>query len=254
MARNPNRAPLQSSGTTYTAGTGLLLSSGEFSLDESYSPKWTSNHWFESGVIEIGQSTGPFDSAAAKIDTTGSGIGIGSGVTASGTSSLALGSDTTASQFGSIAIGNFTTAEANYAMAFGRGTVSTEDTVAFMSNGGGMSLEMENANGNKIQIFNKNTGSMVNRTNTISSNYTTSGEDTVFADVSGGSLTVTLSSNDTVAGKQIKVKDSAGNAGTNTITINTEGSENIDGSSSSSISSNYGVVHLESDGSNWYVM
>ena len=54
------------------------------------------------------------------------------------------------------------------------------------------------------------------------------------------------------AGRIVIIKDVGGSANTNNITIATEGSETIDGSASSTISSNYGVVRLFSDGTNWF--
>lgn len=75
----------------------------------------------------------------------------------------------------------------------------------------------------------------------------------IFCDTSSNGITVTLSSADCVAGRQIVIKDT-GNAGSNNITVNTEGSETIDGSASDSISTNYGVLHLVSDGSNWFIL
>ncbi|MBX0325813.1 hypothetical protein EGH21_22605 [Halomicroarcula sp. F13] len=71
-------------------------------------------------------------------------------------------------------------------------------------------------------------------------------------DTSGGTVTVTLASAMVEDGAEIIVKDEAGNAGTNAITVDTEGSESIDGSASATIGSNYGVLRLYSDGTDWY--
>lgn len=57
-----------------------------------------------------------------------------------------------------------------------------------------------------------------------------------------------------VSGRTIVIKDASGNAGTNNITITTEGSELIDGSATATINSNYGVLRLYSDGSNWFIV
>ena len=48
------------------------------------------------------------------------------------------------------------------------------------------------------------------------------------------------------------IKDEAGTAGTSAITINTEGSEKIDGENSVSINANDGIVRLYTNGQNWY--
>lgn len=90
--------------------------------------------------------------------------------------------------------------------------------------------------------------------NTVSSNVTTSGEETIFADVSSSGLTVTLASADVFEGSRVKVVDNTGNAGTNNITIDTEGSENINGESSTVINNNFEALTLESDGTNWFIV
>lgn len=53
-------------------------------------------------------------------------------------------------------------------------------------------------------------------------------------------------------GKTYIIKDEAGGAATTTITIRSAGEENIDGSSSLTITANYGSKQLYSDGSNWF--
>jgi hypothetical protein len=64
--------------------------------------------------------------------------------------------------------------------------------------------------------------------------------------------TITLATADTVAGRVIIVKDESGGAGTNNITVTTQGGQTIDGAASITISSNYGVVRVYSDGTNWF--
>lgn len=86
----------------------------------------------------------------------------------------------------------------------------------------------------------------------VSADYTTSGEVVIGVDTSGGAVTITLASSDADAGKIVIIKDEGGASGTDAITIATEGSETIDGSASTSISTNYGVVRLYSDGTNWF--
>lgn len=70
----------------------------------------------------------------------------------------------------------------------------------------------------------------------------------------GNGGTLTLSSADAVEGRAIVVNDEGGNAGATgaAITIDTEGSETIDGGTSISIATNNGTARVYSDGSNWF--
>jgi len=66
-------------------------------------------------------------------------------------------------------------------------------------------------------------------------------------DVSASPQTVTISSADiAIEEKAFIIKDESGNAGINTITIDTQGSELIDGVSSVTIIVNYGAIKLYS--------
>lgn len=92
---------------------------------------------------------------------------------------------------------------------------------------------------------------------TVSSSYTTSGEKgekNIFADISAGTITVTLASVDGYEGSKIKVLDDKGGAGTNNITIDTEGTETINGESSAVINADYETLTLESDGTDWFIV
>ncbi len=53
-------------------------------------------------------------------------------------------------------------------------------------------------------------------------------------------------------GKTYIIKDASGGAGSTTITINPNALETIDGAASVTISANYGVVQLITDGTNWF--
>lgn len=64
--------------------------------------------------------------------------------------------------------------------------------------------------------------------------------------------TITLSTADCVNGRLIEIKDESGGAGTNNITIDTQGSELIDGAASITITANYGIARLYSSGANWF--
>jgi len=94
----------------------------------------------------------------------------------------------------------------------------------------------------------------IEETVTTSSNLTTSGQTTVFADVSAGTLTVTLSSSDAPDGRKIRVVDKTGNASNNTITVNTESTETINGQSNAVINNNFEGLTCQSDGSNWFIV
>jgi len=82
----------------------------------------------------------------------------------------------------------------------------------------------------------------------------TSGEAIIGADGSYplSFITITLSTADCVNGRVIIINDEGGHFFSGQITINTEGSETIDGSSSIAISTAYGSKRLYSDGSNWF--
>jgi hypothetical protein len=74
------------------------------------------------------------------------------------------------------------------------------------------------------------------------------------ADSSSSSLTLTLSTSSLEVGKEVIIKDSTGSSSINSITVNTEGSETIDGQASFTISSNYTSISIISDGSNWFII
>lgn len=84
--------------------------------------------------------------------------------------------------------------------------------------------------------------------------YTTSDEEYVPVDSSGGAFTVTLASADAEDGNEITVQDVAGAAQSNNVTVATEGSETIDGGSSYTLDVNYGSVTFISDGTNWFII
>ena len=54
------------------------------------------------------------------------------------------------------------------------------------------------------------------------------------------------------AGKTYIIKDESGAAGTNNITVDGNASETIDGAATKAISTNYGVLRVICDGSNWF--
>lgn len=90
-------------------------------------------------------------------------------------------------------------------------------------------------------------------TTLTSSTYTTDDEEVILVDTTaiGAASTITLASADAEAGNTIAVTDLTGDAGTYPITIDTEGSETINGSASTTVASQNGGVTLISDGTNW---
>jgi hypothetical protein len=94
----------------------------------------------------------------------------------------------------------------------------------------------------------------VEETASVSSNFTTSGQTTVFADVSGNTLTVTLATSDAEDGRKVRVVDKAGNAGNNNITVNTEGSQTINGETSAILNDNFEALTFQSDGTDWFIV
>jgi len=70
--------------------------------------------------------------------------------------------------------------------------------------------------------------------------------------VTGAVTSLTLPTAQVIAGRTIVIKDT-GNASVNSITIDTEGSETIDGAATYLISLDYESVSLYCDGTNWFV-
>jgi len=67
------------------------------------------------------------------------------------------------------------------------------------------------------------------------------------------SVAIMLNTDQCTQDRVITIKDCNGNAGTNNITLNTEGSETIDNSSSLVLNTNYQSVKLVSDGNHWWI-
>jgi hypothetical protein len=84
--------------------------------------------------------------------------------------------------------------------------------------------------------------------------YLTQDEELVLVDTAtnGVSYTVTLASADANEGNHILVGDYGGTTETYSITVDTEGSETIDGASSVEIDKNWGAGLFVSDGTNWF--
>jgi len=112
---------------------------------------------------------------------------------------------------------------------------------AYFDKDGGLSTK--GGRWRNITTINSATYSLVNGDDILNVTYT-----------STGPTTITLPSSQVASGRTIVIKDASGNAGANNITINTEGSETIDGSETLTISSDYGSVTIYSDGVNWLII
>jgi hypothetical protein len=91
-------------------------------------------------------------------------------------------------------------------------------------------------------------------TTAVTTDTTTSGEEVLLVDTSGGAVTITLASADLSTGNVVTVVDMGGSAEQNPITVDTEGSENIDGDASIAVDTDYGatVVVADSNSGQWY--
>ena len=105
----------------------------------------------------------------------------------------------------------------------------------------GLFVKNYGANIQNITVANASTYTVLESDNIIHSTYSAT-----------GAQTITIPTAQLVSGRIITIKDAGGNANTNNITIGTEGDEKIDGSDTAVINSNYGVITLYSNGSNWF--
>jgi len=85
-----------------------------------------------------------------------------------------------------------------------------------------------------------------------STSFTTSGEEVLFVDTAtiGAASTITLASADIEDGKFFVIVDVSGSASDNPITVETEGTENINGASSFTIDVDFSGATFSADGSN----
>ncbi len=87
---------------------------------------------------------------------------------------------------------------------------------------------------------------------TTAATATTAGQTIIAVTDTSAVRTVHLATADAKVGRIVIVKDESGGAGTNNITVDGEGGETIDGASSVTISANYGVLRVYSNGTNWF--
>jgi len=94
------------------------------------------------------------------------------------------------------------------------------------------------------------TGEGDRRGETVTGDTTAAAGETVFADASGGPITVTLPEPSTIDAVTVKKTDSTSNA----VTIATPGSETIDGDSERTVTRQFVSRTIESDGSNYFIV
>lgn len=189
-------------------------------------------------------------------------VGIGHGASAGERRAISLGKNADAQRPSSIAIGGRSASTTSKSIALGddaSGGGESSISIGYSSNASGafniaIGENESNSVGDTAQIRGnvKLDRTFVDSANTTAYTTTTK-EEVVGIDTNSASVTVTLDS--TSAGDQghkIIIKDEGGNAGTNGITIDTAGTETIDGASSTSITSNFGSITVYSDGTNWY--
>jgi len=181
---------------------------------------------------------------------TGS-VAIGSDAAAEGANGIAIGDGATHyyADSNAIGIGEGVLAGTN-AITIGNGYVSGADGVARLGHASGNHVEFNDGSTWHRQ-FDQTTGSKVYRRNTVSSSVSTSGEEVISVDSSGGAVTLTLSSGDAIDGKKTMVKRN----GANSVTIETEGSETIDDGTSFSLGADNDSVTLvyNSGNTDWEV-
>lgn len=104
------------------------------------------------------------------------------------------------------------------------------------------------ANGDIITVAKLN-----RQISTQNSNYTiTALDDTVLVACSGAGKTITLPAASNIAGRIYTIKKIDSSA--STVTIDANGSETIDGALTQTISSQYGLVTIQSTNSNWVIL
>ncbi len=83
--------------------------------------------------------------------------------------------------------------------------------------------------------------------------YTATDRDqTILCNASSGAFTVTLPASQGISGRTYRIKktDSGGNA----VTVDGNASETIDGATTNSLGSQYDVIEIQCDGSNWHIL
>lgn len=95
--------------------------------------------------------------------------------------------------------------------------------------------------------------SVLTRTTYTSAGGTTADEDiAAITATSASPIYILLATADLADGKTFVIKDEGGGAGTGGIVIAGEGGETIDGMASVTITVDYGILRVYSDGANWF--
>lgn len=283
-----NNNVIVSNAASYTGGSPNTLSSGA-SCAIGYNNNVSGN--YSASIGENNDVTGS-DSFTIGSDNTSSGNGaftiglnnnislnsafaIGYNNTSSGLASFAIGADNTSSGDYSFSIGLDNTSSGVHSFAIGDncisksyneivvGSYSTEytpnSTISFNAAdrqfviGNGIAGNSSDAlivwkSGNTATY-----GGRVLQNETITSNATL--DEThhiVYVDTTSGVVTVTLPSS-AKSGQTYIIKDK-GNANNNNITVDTQGSETIDGSGSITITTNYQSETITFDGTNYFTI
>jgi len=102
----------------------------------------------------------------------------------------------------------------------------------------------------------ENNGRHIKNTDAVSSStYSiTSTDHIILCDTSSNSITVTIPTAQTEDGRELVIKDYGGNSNTNNITVDTEGSETIDGESDITINTDYDSVTIICKNNDWYII
>jgi len=139
-------------------------------------------------------------------------------------------------------------------------TTSSQKRAVQEQSGGGPTLMFDCRilnQANNLYTFN-NSGSryydpQTKGTVTVTGSYTLLAQDEVVLCNQSAAMTLTIPSGILANGRILTVKDISGNAFAHPIMLS-PASGNIDGLSSRTLSINYGVIRLISDGTNWYVL
>lgn len=201
--------------------------------------------------------------SGAVVSTGGNNCGFGGSSLGNGNGSYNIaigessGGDYTGTESSNICIGNSgTLGESNVTRIGTQGTGNGQQSTCYIAGITGVGV----SNLNYVTI-NTSTGQL----GSVSSIDYTTASTAVSANISTNYLGVTsnasartitlLTADVTVSGTIRIIKDEAGTAGSaNAITIVSQGSENIDGSSSVSITANYGCLRLISRNSQWWTI
>lgn len=98
-------------------------------------------------------------------------------------------------------------------------------------------------------------GFLQTRVNPVAAAYSISELDQIIlVDSTAAIRTVTLPSAVTMPGRRYTIKDWKGQSATHNITVGTTASQNIDGSSTAVLSTNYQAIEVASDGANWSII